>query len=278
MFMNINKNWVFIGIAAILIIGIIYIGPDNIFNLKKNPRISGEIGDLTAKMMITNEESGYLTLKNTGKSNAMEIEVEPVSNFKVSFDETPPVLLEDGKSSIIKFKILAEKEVLKLSEIRKDVPLTFKIKYKNSAGTQMDTVTVKTQVQVYRPKFEIKKIDLGGILKTELSLKDNQNGLLMLDIESDNNFNAGEYWIEFSTDYPVLEVSSVDKYPSEQISGGYKFIFQDPLPENKRISKSFLLKSNVSSGSYETKFSVNVRVFWRDILLDQKNVNVVVSE
>lgn len=278
MFMNINKNWVFIGIAAILIIGIIYIGPDNIFNLKKNPRISGEIGDLTAKMMITNEESGYLTLKNTGKSNAMEIEVEPVSNFKVSFDETPPVLLEDGKSSIIKFKILAEKEVLKLSEIRKDVPLTFKIKYKNSAGTQMDTVTVKTQVQVYRPKFEIKKIDLGGILKTELSLKDNQNGLLMLDIESDNNFNAGEYWIEFSTDYPVLEVSSVDKYPSEQISGGYKFIFQDPLPENKRISKSFLLKSNVSSGSYETKFSINVRVFWRDILLDQKNVNVVVSE
>jgi hypothetical protein len=276
--MNINKNWVFIGIAAILIIGIIYIGPDNIFNLKKNPRISGEIGDLTAKMMITNEESGYLTLKNTGKSNAMEIEVEPVSNFKVSFDETPPVLLEDGKSSIIKFKILAEKEVLKLSEIRKDVPLTFKIKYKNSAGTQMDTVTVKTQVQVYRPKFEIKKIDLGGILKTELSLKDNQNGLLMLDIESDNNFNAGEYWIEFSTDYPVLEVSSVDKYPSEQISRGYKFIFQDPLPENKRISKSFLLKSNVSSGSYETKFSVNVRVFWRDILLDQKNVNVVVSE
>ncbi|NMC58749.1 MAG: hypothetical protein GYA51_05080 [Candidatus Methanofastidiosa archaeon] len=276
--MNINKNWVIIGIAAILIIGIIYIGPDNIFNLKKNPRISGEIGDLTAKMMITNEESGYLTLKNTGKSNAMEIEVEPVSNFKVSFDETPPVLLEDGKSSIIKFKILAEKEVLKLSEIRKDVPLTFKIKYKNSAGTQMDTVTVKTQVQVYRPKFEIKKIDLGGILKTELSLKDNQNGLLMLDIESDNNFNAGEYWIEFSTDYPVLEVSSVDKYPSEQISGGYKFIFQDPLPENKRISKSFLLKSNVSSGSYETKFSVNVRVFWRDILLDQKNVNVVVSE
>ena len=177
-----------------------------------------------------------------------------------------------------KLKLLAEKEILKLSEIRKDMPLTFKIKYKNSQGTIMDTVTVKTNVQVYRPKFEIKKIDLGGLLKTELSLKANQNGLMMIDIESDHNFNPGEYWIEFSSDYPVLEVSSVDQYPSEQIGGGYKFIFQDQLIENKRVSKSFLLKSNVSSGSYETRFTVNLKVFWRGILLDQQNVNVVVTE
>ena len=96
--MNINKKWIFIGIAVILIVGILYIGPDNIFNFKKNPKITGEIQDLTSNMLITNEENGLLVLENRGKSNAIEIEVEPVSNFKVSFEENPPVLLENGKT------------------------------------------------------------------------------------------------------------------------------------------------------------------------------------
>ncbi|KYC46856.1 MAG: hypothetical protein AMQ74_01743 [Candidatus Methanofastidiosum methylothiophilum] len=276
--MNINKKWIFIGIMALIVLGILYIGPENIFNFKKNPKITAEISNVPTNMLITTEESGLLTINNVGKSNAVEITVEPISEFKVSFEESPPTLLEDGKTSVIKFKIIAEKEVLKLSDLRKDITLSFRIKYKNSKGLAMDAVTVKTRVQVYRPKFEIKKIDLGGILKTELSLKNDQNGLLMLDIESDQTFKEGEYWIEFSTDYPILEVSSVDKYPSEQIAGGYKFIFQNQLPENKRISKSFLLKSKVPLGSYETRFTVNIRVFWREILLDQENIKVVVTE
>ncbi|HNZ87093.1 MAG TPA: hypothetical protein PKK55_01030 [Methanofastidiosum sp.] len=276
--MNINKKWIFIAIAAIIIVGVLYFGQDSIFNFKKNPKITGEVQGLTSSVLITNEQTGLLMLKNSGKSNAIEIEVEPISNFKVSFDENPPTLLENGKTSIIKFRIVPEKEILKLSEVRKDIPLNFKIKYKNSQGTLMDTVTIKRNVEVYRPKFEIKKIDLGGILKTELSLKNNQNGLIMIDIESDNDFNAGDYWIEFTSDYPVLEVSSVDQYPSEQIIGGYKFIFQDRLTENKRVSKSFLLKSSVSSGSYETKFTVNMKIFWKGILLDQQNIRVVVTE
>ena len=187
-------------------------------------------------------------------------------------------MLEKGKTSVIKFKVIAEKEVLKLSETRKNIPLEFKIKYKNNEGIQMNAVTVKKSVQVYRPKFDIKKIDLGGLLKTELSLKNDQNGLLMMDIESDQVFKEGDYWIEFVSDYPELEIESVDKYPSEKIYGGYKFIFQDPLPANKRISKSFLLKSKVSPGSYETRFTVNTKVFWRGILLDQEDIKVVVLE
>ncbi len=142
----------------------------------------------------------------------------------------------------------------------------------------MNEVTVKTTVQVYRPKFDIKRIDLGGLLKTELSLKYCQNGLLIMEIESDQIFKEGDYWIEFVCDYPDLEIESVDKYPFERVYGGYKFVFQDPLPANKRISKSFLLKSKVSPGSYQTRFSINTKVFWRGILLDQENINVVVSE
>jgi hypothetical protein len=276
--MNINRKWIFIVIAVILIVGILYIGQDSIFNFKKNPKISASVDVLTSKMLITNEEDGILTLENIGKSNAIELEVEEVSPFTVTLEADPPLLLEKGKTSIIKFKVVAEKEVLKLSETRKNIPLEFKIKYKNNEGIAMNAVTVKTSVQVYRPKFEIKKIDLGGLLKTELSLKNDQNGLLMMDIESDQVFKEGEYWIEFVSDYPELEVESVDKYPSEKIYGGYKFIFQDPLPANKRISKSFLFKSKVSPGSYETRFTVNAKIFWRDILLDQENIKVVVLE
>jgi len=276
--MNINRKWIFIVIAVIFIVGILYLGQDTIFNFKKNPKISASVDVLTTKMLITNEEIGILTLENIGKSNAIELEVEEVSPFTVTLEADPPLLLEKGKTSIIKFKVIAEKEVLKLSETRKNIPLEFKIKYKNNEGIAMNAVTVKTSVQVYRPKFEIKKIDLGGLLKTELSLKNDQNGLLMMDIESDQVFKEGDYWIEFVSDYPDLEVESVDKYPSEKIYGGYKFIFQDPLPANKRISKSFLLKSKVSPGSYETRFTVNAKVFWRDILLDQENIKVVVLE
>ncbi|MCC7572651.1 MAG: hypothetical protein KO464_04595 [Candidatus Methanofastidiosum sp.] len=276
--MNINKKWIFIVIAVVLIVGILYLGQDTIFNFKENPKISGSVDVLTSNMLITNEEIGILTLQNKGKSNAIEIEVEEVSPFTVILEAEPPLLLEKGKTSVIKFKVVAEKEVLKLSETRKNIPLEFKIKYKNYEGTQMNEVTVKTTVQVYRPKFDIKRIDLGGILKTELSLKDGQNGLLMIEIESDQIFKEGDYWIEFVCDYPDLEIESVDKYPSERIYGGYKFIFQDPLPANKRISKSFLLKSKVSPGSYQTRFSINTKVFWRGILLDQENINVVVSE
>lgn len=276
--MNINRKWIFIVIAVIFIVGILYLGQDTIFNFKKNPKISASVDVLTSKMLITNEEIGILTLENIGKSNAIELEVEEVSPFTVTLEADPPLLLEKGKTSIIKFKVIAEKEVLKLSETRKNIPLEFKIKYKNNGGIAMNAVTVKTTVQVYRPKFEIKKIDLGGLLKTELSLKNDQNGLLMMDIESDQVFKEGDYWIEFVSDYPDLEVESVDKYPSEKIYGGYKFIFQDPLPANKRISKSFLLKSKVSPGSYETRFTVNAKVFWRDILLDQENIKVVVLE
>jgi len=276
--MNINRKWIFIVIAVIFIVGILYLGQDTIFNFKKNPKISASVDVLTSKMLITNEEIGILTLENIGKSNAIELEVEEVSPFTVTLEAEPPLLLEKGKTSIIKFKVIAEKEVLKLSETRKNIPLEFKIKYKNNEGVAMNAVTVKTSVQVYRPKFEIKKIDLGGLLKTELSLKNDQNGLLMMDIESDQVFKEGDYWIEFVSDYPDLEIESVDKYPSEKIYGGYKFIFQDPLPANKRISKSFLLKSKVSPGSYETRFTVNAKVFWRDILLDQENIKVVVLE
>jgi len=276
--MNINRKWIFIVIAVIFIVGILYLGQDTIFNFKKNPKISASVDVLTSKMLITNEEIGILTLENIGKSNSIELEVEEVSPFTVTLEADPPLLLEKGKTSILKFKVIAEKEVLKLSETRKNIPLEFKIKYKNNEGIAMNAVTVKTTVQVYRPKFEIKKIDLGGLLKTELSLKNDQNGLLMMDIESDQVFKEGDYWIEFVSDYPDLEVESVDKYPSEKIYGGYKFIFQDPLPANKRISKSFLLKSKVSPGSYETRFTVNAKVFWRDILLDQENINVVVLE
>ena len=276
--MNINKKWIFIVIAVVLIVGVLYIGQDTIFNFKKNPKISASVDVLTTKMLITNEETGILNLENTGKSNAIEIEVEEVSPFTVTLEATPPLLLEKGKTSTIKFIVVAEKEVLKLSETRKNIPLEFIIKYKNNEGIQMNAVTAKTTVQVYRPKFDIKKIDLGGLLKTELSLKHDQNGLLMMDIESDQVFKEGEYWIEFTSDYSDLEVESVDKYPSEKTYGGYKFTFQDPLPANKRISKSFLLKSKVSAGSYETRFIVNTKVFWRGILLDQENINVVVSE
>jgi len=276
--MNINKKWIFIVIAVVLIVGILYLGQDTIFNFKKNPKISASVDVLTTKMLITNEETGILNLENTGKSNAIEIEVEEVSPFTVTLEATPPLLLEKGKTSTIKFIVVAEKEVLKLSETRKNIPLEFIIKYKNNEGIQMNAVTAKTTVQVYRPKFDIKKIDLGGLLKTELSLKHDQNGLLMMDIESDQVFKEGEYWIEFTSDYSDLEVESVDKYPSEKTYGGYKFTFQDPLPANKRISKSFLLKSKVSAGSYETRFIVNTKVFWRGILLDQENINVVVSE
>ncbi|NPV51448.1 MAG: hypothetical protein HPY60_09680 [Candidatus Methanofastidiosum sp.] len=276
--MNINKKWIFIVIAAILIVGLLYIGQDTIFNFKKNPKISAGIDVLSSKMLITNEEIGVLNLENTGKSNAIEIKVDEVSPFTVTFESEPPLLLENGKTSIIKFKIVAEKEVLKLSESRKNIPLEFKISYKNNEGIAMNPVTVESTIQVYRPKFEIKKIDLGGILKTELSLKNDQNGLLMMDIESDQVFREGEYWIEFASDYPDLEVESVDKYPSEQIYGGYKFTFQDILPADKRISKSFLIKSKVSPGSYETKFTINIKIFWRGILLDQENVKVVVLD
>ena len=276
--MNINKKWIFIVIAAILIVGLLYIGQDTIFNFKKNPKISAGIDVLSSKMLITNEEIGVLNLENTGKSNAIEIKVDEVSPFTVTFESEPPLLLENGKTSIIKFKIVAEKEVLKLSETRKNIPLEFKISYKNNEGIAMNPVTVESTIQVYRPKFEIKKIDLGGILKTELSLKNDQNGLLMMDIESDQVFREGEYWIEFASDYPDLEVESVDKYPSEQIYGGYKFTFQDILPADKRISKSFLIKSKVSPGSYETKFTINIKIFWRGILLDQENVKVVVLD
>lgn len=278
MFMNINKKWIFIVIAVVLIIGILYLGQDTFFNFKKNPKISASVDVLATKMLITNEETGILNLENTGKSNAIEIEVTEVSPFTVTLESTPPLLLEKGKTSTIKLKVVAEKEVLKLSETRKNIPLEFTIKYKNNEGIQMNAVTAKTTVQVYRPKFDIKKIDLGGLLKTELSLKHDQNGLLMMDIESDQVFKEGEYWIEFTSDYSDLEVESVDKYPSEKIYGGYKFTFQDLLPGNKRISKSFLLKSKVSAGSYETRFIVNTKVFWRGILLDQENINVVVSE
>ena len=278
MFMNINKKWIFIVIAIVLIVGILYLGQDTIFNFKKNPKISASVDVLTSNMLITNEEIGILTLENKGKSNAIELEIEEVSPFTVTLESDPPLLLEKGKTSVIKFKIVAEKEVLKLSETRKNIPLEFKIKYKNNEGVNMNAVTTKMTIQVYRPKFDIKKIDLGGLLKTELSLKYNQNGLLMMDIESDQVFKEGDYWIEFVSDYPDLEIESVDKYPSEKIYGGYKFIFQDPLPANKRISKSFLLKSKVSAGSYETRFTVNTKVFWKDILLDQENIKVVVSE
>lgn len=278
MFMNINKKWIFIVIAVVLIVGILYLGQDTIFNFKKNPKISAGVDVLATKMLITNEETGILNLVNTGKSNAIDIEVEEVSPFTVTLEATPPLLLEKGKTSTIKFIVVAEKEVLKLSETRKNIPLEFIIKYKNNEGIQMNAVTAKTTIQVYRPKFDIKKIDLGGLLKTELSLKHDQNGLLMMDIESDQVFREGEYWIEFTSDYSDLEIESVDKYPSEKTYGGYKFTFQDPLPANKRISKSFLFKSKVSAGSYETRFIVNTKVFWRGILLDQENINVVVSE
>ena len=278
MFMNINKKWIFIVIAVVLIVGILYLGQDTIFNFKKNPKISAGVDVLATKMLITNEETGILNLVNTGKSNAIDIEVEEVSPFTVTLEATPPLLLEKGKTSTIKFIVVAEKEVLKLSETRKNIPLEFIIKYKNNEGIQMNAVTAKTTIQVYRPKFDIKKIDLGGLLKTELSLKHDQNGLLMMDIESDQVFREGEYWIEFTSDYFDLEIESVDKYPSEKTYGGYKFTFQDPLPANKRISKSFLFKSKVSAGSYETRFIVNTKVFWRGILLDQENINVVVSE
>lgn len=276
--MNINKKWTFIVIAVVLIVGILYLGQDTIFNFKKNPKISAGVDVLATKMLITNEETGILNLVNTGKSNAIDIEVEEVSPFTVTLEATPPLLLEKGKTSTIKFIVVAEKEVLKLSETRKNIPLEFIIKYKNNEGIQMNAVTAKTTIQVYRPKFDIKKIDLGGLLKTELSLKHDQNGLLMMDIESDQVFREGEYWIEFTSDYSDLEIESVDKYPSEKTYGGYKFTFQDPLPANKRISKSFLFKSKVSAGSYETRFIVNTKVFWRGILLDQENINVVVSE
>lgn len=276
--MNINKKWIFIVIAVVLIVGILYLGQDTIFNFKKNPKISAGVDVLATKMLITNEETGILNLVNTGKSNAIDIEVEEVSPFTVTLEATPPLLLEKGKTSTIKFIVVAEKEVLKLSETRKNIPLEFIIKYKNNEGIQMNAVTAKTTIQVYRPKFDIKKIDLGGLLKTELSLKHDQNGLLMMDIESDQVFREGEYWIEFTSDYSDLEIESVDKYPSEKTYGGYKFTFQDPLPANKRISKSFLFKSKVSAGSYETRFIVNTKVFWRGILLDQENINVVVSE
>ena len=276
--MNINKKWIVIVIAVIFIIGILYLGQDTIFNFKDNPKISGNVNVLTSKMLITNEEIGVLTLENKGKSNAIEIEVQEISPFSVTLETNPPILLEKGKTSVINFKVVAEKEVLKLSETRKDIPLEFKIKYKNNEGIEMNSVTLNTTIQVYRPKFEIKKIDLGGLLKTELSLKDGQNGLLMMDIESDQVFKEGEYWIEFVSDYPDLEIESVDKYPSEEIYGGYKFIFQDSLPADKRISKSFLIKSKVSPGSYENRFTINVKVFWRNILLDQENIKVVVLE
>ena len=276
--MNINKKWIVIVIAVIFIIGILYLGQDTIFNFKDNPKISGSVNVLTSKMLITNEEIGVLTLENKGKSNAIEIEVQEISPFSVTLETNPPILLEKGKTSVINFKVVAEKEVLKLSETRKDIPLEFKIKYKNNEGIEMNSVTLNTTIQVYRPKFEIKKIDLGGLLKTELSLKDGQNGLLMMDVESDQVFKEGEYWIEFVSDYPDLEIESVDKYPSEEIYGGYKFIFQDSLPADKRISKSFLIKSRVSPGSYENRFTINVKVFWRNILLDQENIKVVVLE
>lgn len=276
--MNINKKWIVIVIAVIFIIGILYLGQDTIFNFKDNPKISGSVNVLTSKMLITNEEIGVLTLENKGKSNAIEIEVQEISPFSVTLETNPPILLEKGKTSVINFKVVAEKEVLKLSETRRDIPLEFKIKYKNNEGIEMNSVTLNTTIQVYRPKFEIKKIDLGGLLKTELSLKDGQNGLLMMDIESDQVFKEGEYWIEFVSDYPDLEIESVDKYPSEGIYGGYKFIFQDSLPADKRISKSFLIKSRVSPGSYENRFTINAKVFWRNILLDQENIKVVVLE
>ncbi len=276
--MNINKKWIVIVIAVIFIIGILYLGQDTIFNFKDNPKISGSVNVLTSKMLITNEEIGVLTLENKGKSNAIEIEVQEISPFSVTLETNPPILLEKGKTSVINFKVVAEKEVLKLSETRKDIPLEFKIKYKNNEGIEMNSVTLNTTIQVYRPKFEIKKIDLGGLLKTELSLKDGQNGLLMMDVESDQVFKEGEYWIEFVSDYPDLEIESVDKYPSEEIYGGYKFIFQDSLPADKRISKSFLIKSKVSPGSYENRFTINAKVFWRNILLDQENIKVVVLE
>jgi len=276
--MNVNKKWIFIVIALVLIPGILYFGQDSIFNFKKNPKISANVNVLTNKMLITNEEFGILILENKGKSNAIEIEVIETSPYTVTFESNPPIVLEKGKIFNINFKVVAEKEVLKLSEIRKDIPLEFTVKYKNNEGKAMTPVKVKTRIQVFRPKFDIKKIDLGGVLKTELSLKHDQNGLLMIDIKSDEPFKGGEYWIEFTSDYPELEVESVDKYPSEKIYGGYKFTFQDQLPANKRISKSFLFKSKVSPGSYETRFTINIKVFWRDILLDQDNVKAVVLD
>ena len=74
MFMNINKKWIFIVIAIVLIVGILYLGQDTIFNFKKNPKISASVDVLTSNMLITNEEIGILTLENKGKSNAIELD------------------------------------------------------------------------------------------------------------------------------------------------------------------------------------------------------------
>ncbi|HOG73658.1 MAG TPA: hypothetical protein PLP47_01840, partial [Methanofastidiosum sp.] len=64
--MNINKKWIFIAIAAIIIVGVLYFGQDSIFNFKKNPKITGEVQGLTSSVLITNEQTGLLMLKNSG--------------------------------------------------------------------------------------------------------------------------------------------------------------------------------------------------------------------
>jgi len=99
--MNINRKWIFIVIAVIFIVGILYLGQDTIFNFKKNPKISASVDVLTSKMLITNEEIGILTLENIGKSNAIELEVEEVSPFTVTLEAEPPLLLEKGKAIIV---------------------------------------------------------------------------------------------------------------------------------------------------------------------------------
>lgn len=278
MFMNINVKWVLLLVGIILIFGIMFFGQDTILRLSDNPRISANVDVLSPNVLITNEEMGVLTLENKGRSGAIEIEIQDITPFKVIYDSDPPLFLEEGRVSVIRFRIIAEKEILRLSDTRKKIPLEFNINYKNSEGVSMDKVTAKTNVEVYRPKFEIKRIDLGGVLRTELQLKHAQNGLLMIDIESDQVFKEGEYWIEFISDYRNFEINSVDRYPLEKTRNGYKFVFQDTLPANRRTTKSFLVKADVSAGSYETRFIINTNVFWRDILLDQGTIRVVVTE
>ncbi len=276
--MNVNIKWILLVIGIVLVFGVAFLGQDTIFNFSEEPRISADVEVLSPRMLITNEEMGVLTLENRGKSGAIEIEVQDVTPFTVIFDSEPPLFLEQGRISVIRFRIVAEKEILRLSDTRKKIPLEFNINYKNSEGISMSEVAAKTNVEVYRPKFEIKRIDLGGVLRTELQLKHGQNGLLMIDIESDQIFKEGDYWIEFISNYHDMEINSVDRYPSEKIHNGYRFIIQNALPADRRTTKSFLVKANVSPGSYETRFIINTNVFWRGILLDQGTIRVVVTE
>jgi len=210
------------------------------------------INEAPKELLIGETGSLTFTIKNNTK-NTMSFDISFESDY-FDANSTFTEELKPGKSGSFTLKIKAR-------NINEDSKKTdFKIIAKSGEKNYIKNL----EITIKKPNVVIEEIK-----PDKLKVKAKSTKYISVRIKNKEKIDLRDLKIKLTSDYRYY---SVDREGIEKLDNSYIYRINESLLYNEDISKTFYITSDLTPGSMKVEYILKVELYWKDFLLDEKNV------